>query len=335
MPEDIVPSRSTGGTRAISLVPMKKYFTIRRNSKTRDSPSPTSSPSASSSSIPNMVGHTDSWSGKTNLSDTVFVDGKLGAGSIVRVAEYSLMARCTRAVVYCFRSFTTPSELLEMLKKISSSSQLQEWQSDLLALEVRTRVTAMLLEWVNIAFFVDFQTDPKLVSALHGLLESLLPPAEHNRVKLALLRAKLNPHNLRFPDDKDTFTGSSEELVQQARYLLQQDPVMVSSELTQIDFELYRAIEATELLDKNWSRKGAEQLSPNLVELRKRFNQLSFWVITVVLQAPEKKEQQIKVISQMKLFFFVLKILRSFVAFCWKLLGICINRDRITAWERF
>jgi hypothetical protein len=111
----------------------------------------------------------------------------------------------------------------------------------------------------------------------------------------------VDPHGLVFPDDSDALkkNDSSAELVTGARFFLQQDIFLVSQELSVIDFELYRSVEASELMNKNWQRENALELSPNLVALRKRFNQLSFWVISVVLKAADTKAQQIKLVKHL------------------------------------
>jgi hypothetical protein len=91
-----------------------------------------------------------------------------------------------------------------------------------------------------------------------------------------------------------------------ARFFSQQDVDSIAHELSSIDYELYRSIEglnitffnfflqfnfaASELMNKNWQRENATELSFNLVCLRKRFNQLSFWVISMVLKSDSKEE---------------------------------------------
>lgn len=179
---------------------------------------------------------------------------------------------------------------------------MQAWLKDLQSSVIKQRVTKMFLDWISIGFFFDFQHDPKLVKRLHTVLESLLPATEHNKLKLMLLKGKVDPHGLDFPDDTDTIKKDSAgavELLTGLQFFFQRDVPSIAQEMSFIDYELYHSIEASELMNKNWQRENAKELSPNLVALRKRFNQVSFWALSIILKASDSKQQQVKVVKQL------------------------------------
>ena len=255
------------------------------------------------------------------LPNTVFDGEKFIGGSFARCLEYALLVNDVRAILYSSDKLDagrSPNRLLTLLGDIlDNSTHLQMWMTQSAALspeQVKKHISKMLLDWVAIGFFFDFQADPKLVKRLHKMLESLLPPMEHNRIKLLLLKGKLEPHGLVFPDSRDALKVSDpvDSLVTGTRFFLQQDPSSIAQELSSIDFELYRSIEASELMDKNWQRSNAETLSPNLVALRKRFNQLSFWAITMVLRAADTRTQQIKLVRHLLEISWHLYTMRSY-----------------------
>ena len=240
----------------------------------------------------------------SKLENVEFEDGKFMGGTFQRCVEYMLWKfseKSMYAVLYCFRPFASPQEMLELLKELLAKPEiLISWQSVIDDSVVQERITKVLLAWVSMGFNFDFQPDPKLVKSLHSVLESLLPANEHNRIKLMLLKGKVVPHGLSFPDDTECATQDNlEEIVTGSMYFVQQDLDLVCQEMSNIDYDLYRSIEASELMNKNWQRSNAAELSPTLVALRKRFNQLSFWVITLVLVSVDTKTKQIKMVKQL------------------------------------
>ena len=55
--------------------------------------------------------------------------------------------------------------------------------------------------------------------------------------------------------------------------------------------DIYRRIEGSEFTNKNWNSEQAEK-APQLRLMRERFNQVSFWVASVLLSARQTSTQQ-------------------------------------------
>eukprot|EP01126_Amoeba_proteus_P049883 TRINITY_DN5854_c0_g2_i2.p1 TRINITY_DN5854_c0_g2~~TRINITY_DN5854_c0_g2_i2.p1 ORF type:complete len:341 (+),score=83.29 TRINITY_DN5854_c0_g2_i2:219-1241(+) len=74
-------------------------------------------------------------------------------------------------------------------------------------------------------------------------------------------------------------------------------PLELARQLTITDFELFQGIEAVELIGCPWTKKGAELNAPHVMEMIKRFNNISFWVATEIVATPNKK-QRLAVLKQ-------------------------------------
>lgn len=73
--------------------------------------------------------------------------------------------------------------------------------------------------------------------------------------------------------------------------LLQTPSDHVAKQITILDMAIFRKIRTEELLDGAWTKKEKFDLAPNVVELTRRFNHLSFWVAREVLHAGSLDER--------------------------------------------
>merc|ERR1712054_445005 len=58
---------------------------------------------------------------------------------------------------------------------------------------------------------------------------------------------------------------------------------------TILEFEMYRKIQPTELLNQAWSKAKYPHRAPNVLAMSFRFNSLSMWVATSILRMPRLK----------------------------------------------
>ena len=65
-------------------------------------------------------------------------------------------------------------------------------------------------------------------------------------------------------------------------------PQQIAEHLTIIDYEVYSKIHVQELKEKRWQHKNKNELAPNLVFMASRFNEVSFWVASQVVEAKKK-----------------------------------------------
>lgn len=61
--------------------------------------------------------------------------------------------------------------------------------------------------------------------------------------------------------------------------------------MTLIESDLYRAIKPWELLNQSWAKKDKDKRAPRVISMINRFNQVSNWVATVVVQAEPLKHR--------------------------------------------
>ena len=79
--------------------------------------------------------------------------------------------------------------------------------------------------------------------------------------------------------------------------LLDYDPTEVARQLSLIESHLFQQISPKECLGQAWNKKNKEERAPNIVELTKRFNQVSNWVATEILRE-EKLAARAKVLKR-------------------------------------
>jgi len=75
------------------------------------------------------------------------------------------------------------------------------------------------------------------------------------------------------------------------------DEKSVADQLTLIDLEIYRSIQATELLGQKWTKEGSRLLAPNLTALLQRVNKISYWFAHMIL-LQEKTVDRIKILTK-------------------------------------
>jgi hypothetical protein len=97
-------------------------------------------------------------------------------------------------------------------------------------------------------------------------------------------------------------------------------PQQIAEHLTIIDYESFSKIHVQELKEKRWQHKNKNELAPNLVFMASRFNEVSFWVASQVVEAKKKnihgsvvikyfiKVMQVKKIFLSIFFFFIIFI---------------------------
>jgi len=71
----------------------------------------------------------------------------------------------------------------------------------------------------------------------------------------------------------------------------------VAKELALIEFEIFKSIKNYEFAEGGWKRKDGDKLAPNLLKSIRRFNVVSSWVATEIIQA-KKSSSRIKRVQQ-------------------------------------
>lgn len=73
----------------------------------------------------------------------------------------------------------------------------------------------------------------------------------------------------------------------------------LAQQMTLLDNELFQKIDIPEVLI--WAKEQKEEFSPNLTRFTERFNNMSYWARSCVLQQPDQRERERCVIKFLKM----------------------------------
>lgn len=76
------------------------------------------------------------------------------------------------------------------------------------------------------------------------------------------------------------------------------DPIEVARQMTLIDSEYFRSIRPYECMGQPWNKPNATTVAPNITKMIHRFNQVSNWVTTQIVQG-EKAKGRSEVLQRM------------------------------------
>jgi len=191
-----------------------------------------------------------------------------------------------------YRSFATASQVLETL--ISGYNRLQlDKNSE--ALKARLRIGNFLKRWINDSFYdfndtelqdryayfvneIIFKSDATLGNSLKGTLASKQKGVERRASKAIFSTAA--PPPLVPPKSSTPFDDIS--------------PIEIARQMTLVDYNLCRAIEPMECLGLAWTKPDKEERASNLLQMIRRFNQVSKWVaVTIVSEANIKRRTKL------------------------------------------
>ncbi|XP_049847941.1 ras guanine nucleotide exchange factor S-like [Schistocerca gregaria] len=114
--------------------------------------------------------------------------------------------------------------------------------------------------------------------------------------------------------------------------LFSEDAMTLAKQITAIDFETYRMVEVEELKNQSWNKTSRFCVARHVLKLIQRSNRLSFWVATIVLLQPRKKDR-VKALAALIKVAWSLKEIRNYNSMLSVVAGmnlICISRLRRT-----
>ena len=93
--------------------------------------------------------------------------------------------------------------------------------------------------------------------------------------------------------------------------VLSYHPEEIARQLTLIDFQLFASIKPFECLNQNWMKAAHDDLSPNVMKMIRRFNEVSGWIASEILKFKDlptrtKALKQIIEIAEVCLYLLIL-----------------------------
>eukprot|EP01119_Soliformovum_irregulare_P008117 TRINITY_DN2100_c0_g1_i2.p1 TRINITY_DN2100_c0_g1~~TRINITY_DN2100_c0_g1_i2.p1 ORF type:complete len:1527 (-),score=404.68 TRINITY_DN2100_c0_g1_i2:155-4735(-) len=230
-------------------------------------------------------------------------EGKIRAGSLANLiaalytgsADHDYM----KAFMMTFHSFTTPdvvlSKLIEAYDRDEPNTRGEEKKIK------QFKIVNAIKHWLD-AHWEDFDHD--LINQVVAFADVLDVQKPGDRTT-ALLRQGIIKRNcgmrtkenfrgrtttkmlLNCPDIIVKTTQRRKQIEGIPLNVFDFDELEIARQITLIEFEYYRKIMPTELLDQNWTKRPHK--SPNVINFISRSTQVSLWVATLIIEPPRVK----------------------------------------------
>lgn len=214
-----------------------------------------------------------------------------------------------RIFLTTYRSFCTSQELLQLLieryqipdltqvyeqanvdkdletDKIHKSSQREDWKryKKEYVQPVQIRVLNVLRHWIDHHFY-DFERDPTLLEKLLEFLDTVCGNCKSMRKWVYSVQKMVERKREQEESHKQiTFAyGNSPPAIEYHLQVPETDinlltlhPLELARQLTLLEFELYKTVKPSELVDSVWMKPDKETTSPNLLKITKHTTNVS------------------------------------------------------------
>ncbi|KAH3762319.1 Ras guanine nucleotide exchange factor Q [Pelomyxa schiedti] len=229
---------------------------------------------------------------------------ELKAGTVQKLVEllFSPNADGTYSVIFMliFRSFTETLTVLRILFKayednLSSAAEIADGSvadKVLNKKKTRLRIVNIVKRWVD-HYWHDFEEDSVIEAT-----KEFLDKNQKNDTIVATLRTNFEkkviaPFNSHLPRPY-VFSQPppASILPPTARPGFEDmDPIEIARQLSLMEFDIFRTIQAKEMFSLSWSKKDKELKSPNLLAMIHKFNTISNWVSYTICKEPLLKRR--------------------------------------------
>ncbi|KYQ96865.1 Ras guanine nucleotide exchange factor [Tieghemostelium lacteum] len=193
-----------------------------------------------------------------------------------------------------YQSFCTPEKLLTKLiqrynvpknyKIPGGAAANTEEAREAFTKMVQIRVINVIKKWVD-EYFSDF--DEKLIQTLKSFIETF--QSKYTALATGVLKS-LNKNEKPVDTYKQILNDKTPEPVVPknifSNYLniFDIDEEEIARQLTLIEFDIFRKIKPPELLNQSWNKPKLKARAPNVLKMIDRFNSVSMWVATLIVQ---------------------------------------------------
>uniref|UniRef100_A0A131YWM5 Son of sevenless n=2 Tax=Rhipicephalus TaxID=426455 RepID=A0A131YWM5_RHIAP len=244
-----------------------------------------------------------------------------------------------RTFLTTFRSFCQPHELLDLL---SERFDIPEPQAPPLAEHgegaeaeaarnlhreclkrfrkeysqpVQFRVLNVLRHWVDHHYY-DFERDPTLLEKLRAFLDRV--KGKNMRKWVESINKVIQRRSEQLDEPREITFGYSPPNIEwylcstpDKFDILTLHPIEIARQLTLLEFDLYRAVKPSELVNAAWTKKDKHKTSPNLLKMIHHSSNFSFWLERCIVET-ENYEERLAVVSRMLEVMLVLQELNNF-----------------------
>lgn len=246
-------------------------------------------------------------------------------GTLLKLVErltYHMYAdpKFVRTFLTTYRSFCSPQQLLDLLierfeipdiemdpEMVADNNDNLQLRDDLKRFRkeyvkpVQFRVVNVLRHWVDHHFY-DFERDSSLLEKLKHFLDTVKGKAMKKMTDSIL---KVIQRRTEFPNAEREFTYQKTpptiewHLTHNKKdfELLTLHPIEIARQVTLLEFDLYRAVQPSELVGSVWMKNTKNKTSPNLIKMIEFSNRLTFWLEKCIIEV-ENLEERVAVVSR-------------------------------------
>ncbi|CAI9720907.1 son of sevenless homolog 1-like [Octopus vulgaris] len=236
-----------------------------------------------------------------------------------------------------YRSFCTPQTLLDLLierfdipeSEVKQQSDDNPASGDPTSLSLRDlkrlrkeyikpvqfRVLNVLRHWVERHFY-DFERDKSLLQKLFSFLDRIQGKAMRKMARsiTKVIYRKVESSSTERgtvlqsvpPPFEWHLAFASEEFD-----LMTLHPIEIARQVTLLEFDLYRAVQPSELVGSVWIKKDKNKTSPNLLKMIHHSTMFTFWLEKCIIEA-ENFEERVAVVSRIIEILLVFQDLNNF-----------------------
>ncbi|XP_070181903.1 son of sevenless homolog 1-like isoform X2 [Littorina saxatilis] len=260
-------------------------------------------------------------------------------GTLIKLVErltYHMYAdpKFVRTFLLTYRSFCTPQELLDLLKErfdivephveperddnfdsnVRIREDLKRFRKEYVK-PVQFRVVNVLRHWVDHHFY-DFERDKSLLEKLRDFLLNIKGKAMRKMADsiIKVIQRRLESINT---EREFTYQGKPPNIEyhlarkEEEFELMALHPVEIARQVTLLEFDLYRAIQPSELVGSPWMKENKHKTSPNLLSMIQFSTVFTFWMEKCIVET-ENIEERVAVVSRVIEVMMVFQELNNF-----------------------
>lgn len=190
--------------------------------------------------------------------------------------------------LFSYRLFAVAQEVLEAIFKRYNSTEEKA---------IRIRIFNFFKRWIE-KFWTDFDLEPQTnAPLLLGFVDPIITGPDQVYASLAkMIRTKIEAKQKEPPMIAPLAIKSfPAELINGPMGILDYSAQDIANQLSEIEWGLWMNIREAELIGLGWTKKNKTVVAPNVVNMTKRFNEVSDWVASVII-TEENPKRRIKTI---------------------------------------